>query len=191
MIDEFVDIDEKYRAILEALDRVGIGIDIIDRNYNVVFQNNILKERFGDSTGKNCYENYMKSNGPCDFCKIRTVMETNQVENIELTGADGRIYNLISAPLKNPDGKVDKVAEIILDITDQKESENQIKISEVKFRNLFEKSSNAIALTDSSGKITDVNFALEKLFGYSAEELINQNYMELPIYPEKTISQFP
>ncbi|MFX1277086.1 MAG: PAS domain S-box protein [Promethearchaeota archaeon] len=77
---------------------------------------------------------------------------------------------------------------IFQDITEKKQIENKLKISEEKYRNIFEKSSNAIVLLDLTGKIIDCNFATERMFGYSLDELIGQNYLDLPISSESTIS---
>ena len=49
----------KLKAIVDGLALTGIGIDIVGTDYKVHFQNQVLQERFGDLTGKLCYENYM------------------------------------------------------------------------------------------------------------------------------------
>ena len=51
--------DEKYQSLIDGLTHVGIGIDIVNKDYEVLFQNQILKERFGDCVGKNCFRSYM------------------------------------------------------------------------------------------------------------------------------------
>jgi len=78
---------------------------------------------------------------------------------------------------------------VILDITEKKEAEQALKESEEKYRNLFEKSPNAIALLDFTGKIIDCNLATEKTFGYSIEDLKGRNYLELPFYSESMINK--
>src|SRR5579864_415360 len=42
------------------------------------------------------------------------------------------------------------------------------------FEKLFEASPDAIAVTDSQGRITSVNSQLERLFGYGREQLVGQ-----------------
>ncbi len=113
--------EEKYRSLIEGLNMVDIGIDIVDQDYSVLFQNKVLKERFGDITNKLCYENYMDFKEPCEFCPMIPAIKNNKIKSVELIAGDGRDYKLISAPYPNPDGTIDKAVEVVLDITEQKE----------------------------------------------------------------------
>ncbi|MBD3254121.1 MAG: PAS domain S-box protein [Candidatus Lokiarchaeota archaeon] len=58
-------------------------------------------------------------------------------------------------------------------------TEKALKISEEKFRFLFENSPCAIILMDINGRIRDVNPALEEMLKCQKEELINKTYSEL------------
>ncbi|MCJ7577825.1 MAG: PAS domain S-box protein, partial [candidate division Zixibacteria bacterium] len=118
---------DRLQALMEGLARTGVGIDVVGIDYNVVFQNLVLRERFGDLTGKFCYENYMGLKEPCDFCPMIKAIKNNKVETVELKGTDGRNYELISAPFPNPDGAIDKVVEVVMDITDRKRAEEEIQ----------------------------------------------------------------
>ncbi|MCK4287529.1 MAG: PAS domain-containing protein, partial [Candidatus Lokiarchaeota archaeon] len=121
--------DEKYQSLIDGLTHVGIGIDIVNKDYEVLFQNQILKERFGDCRGKNCYRSYMGLEKPCEFCPMEEALKYNRVERIELVAADGRSYELISAPFPNQEGLINKVAEVVIDITDRKQTEKKLKES--------------------------------------------------------------
>ncbi len=138
--------EERYRSLIEGLNLVGIGIDIVDRDYNVLFQNNVLKERFGNIANKLCYEKYMDLKEPCEFCPMIKAIKNNQVESEELIAGDGRNYKLISAPYPNRDGTIDKAVEVVLDISEQKGMEKEFKESEEKFRNITEQSLMGIAI---------------------------------------------
>jgi PAS domain S-box-containing protein len=72
---------------------------------------------------------------------------------------------------------------IVLDITDRKTIELQLKDSEQKFRNIFEFSPIAIAIRDpEDGRLLDVNNAWQNLFGFSRKELIGKSVKDLGIY---------
>ncbi|UCC21069.1 MAG: PAS domain S-box protein [Promethearchaeota archaeon] len=79
---------------------------------------------------------------------------------------------------------------IIQDITGKKNAEKKIKDSEIKYRHLFESSPYSIMLIDRKGKIIDCNPATEKLFKRRIVDLINKNFLEVSIKPEKALPLF-
>lgn len=118
--------ENKLKSLMGGLTKTEIGVDIIGIDYKVVFQNQILKEKFGDLTDELCYEKYMGQEKPCEFCPMIKAVKNNKMEMVELTGVDGKNYELISAPLTNPDGSVDRAIEIVRDITERKKAERRI-----------------------------------------------------------------
>lgn len=117
---------DKLQTLMEGLSATKIGMDIVGIDYIIHSQNSVLKERFGDITGKLCYKEYMDKDEPCGFCPMQKAIKNNRAERIELTGRDGRDYELISAPLYSYNGKIDKMVEIVKDITIQKQQEREI-----------------------------------------------------------------
>jgi PAS domain S-box-containing protein len=60
----------------------------------------------------------------------------------------------------------------------------ELKASETKFRSIFENSHDVIYVSDREGNLIDINKSAENLFGYSHEELLAMNTIEL--YNDKT-----
>lgn len=58
-----------------------------------------------------------------------------------------------------------------IDVTEHKQAEASLRISEDKYRTLFEESKDAIYLTSPNGKLLEANAAFLNLFGYSAGEI--------------------
>jgi PAS domain S-box-containing protein len=79
---------------------------------------------------------------------------------------------------------------IIRDITEKKNTEQKIKDSETKYRHLFENSPYSIILINRKGVIIDCNSATEKLFNRKIESLINKNFLNVGIKPEKALPLF-
>lgn len=74
------------------------------------------------------------------------------------------------------------------DISDKKKSEQALELQKTYFRKLFENSPEAICIIDNEDRFIDVNYAFQKLFGYSKDELINQ-YINDCIVQTKSINE--
>lgn len=71
----------------------------------------------------------------------------------------------------------------VQDITEQKRSEEALRRSESRFRDLFEQLSDGVFVADLSGRYTDVNAAGCRMLGYAREEIVGKSIMDL-IPPE-------
>jgi len=118
---------DRLKSLMDGLSGAGIGIDVVGTDYRVLLQNEALKQRFGDLTGKLCYEGYTGLDKPCEGCPMKVATKTRRVESMELTGRDGRLYQVFSAPLTNPDGSVDKAIEVVVDITGHKLAQERLR----------------------------------------------------------------
>ena len=85
--------------------------------------------------------------------------------------------------IKDGEGRVLRVVVVSHDITERRRSEEALRASEEKLRNLYEMSSLGIALTDMKGRYIEFNEAFRRICGYSAEELKALDYWALT--PEK------
>ena len=170
---------DKLQYLMGGLAHAEIGIDIVGIDYAVLYENEFLKERFGKFTGRLCYEKYMGLEEPCDFCPMIKAVKNNKVESVELSGHDGRNYEVRSVPLPNPDGTVDKAIEVIRDVTVRKRGEEALRQSEEKYRSILENMEEGYYEVDLAGNTTFFNDALCKLFGYSRDEMLGKNNREL------------
>ena len=73
---------------------------------------------------------------------------------------------------------------ILRDVTDEQATANALRESEVRFRDLFDKSPVALALT-SGTSVTTVNSRWQTLFGYSHSQVENLNDWWCLAYPEE------
>ena len=68
----------------------------------------------------------------------------------------------------------------IEDITERKQSEEAVKISETHYRRLFETAQDGILILDAeTGKISDVNPFLIKMLGYSHDHFLGRRLWEI------------
>ena len=76
---------------------------------------------------------------------------------------------------------------IINDITERKQLEDELKISEERFRKLFEGHSAIMLLMDPIGTIIDANHAASDFYGWSHEELLTMRIQQINILPPEEV----
>ena len=124
------------------------------------------------------------------------------VQNYKKT--EGNFVVISARPLKNPAGKITGAVTVFHDITERKNSENEIKKlneeleqkvtertaqlaeaietlrkSEEKYREIVENISDVVHTSDYKGYFTYINPACKKLTGYTQDELIGKHFSEL------------
>lgn len=86
--------------------------------------------------------------------------------------------------IKDDSGNVICREGIMLDITVRKQTEEALKQSEERFRNLFENANDIIYVHDLQGNYISMNLAAERIFGYTREEALKLNMSDIAV-PEQ------
>ncbi len=174
------------RDRLETVTRnIGAGLAIISKDYHTLWANDVLKQMFGDVECKICYSTYNQRNEMCPRCGVREIFETGKDKVVhEQVGkdVDGKtVWSEITAtPIKDKDGNITSVLELVVPITDRKQLEEAIKENQERLKNIFAASPDAITVSDSNGNIIECNQATLDMLGFSSkEELIGKNGYEL------------
>lgn len=81
------------------------------------------------------------------------------------------------------------VAELEQSLEKSRESEYELKLSEEKFRLLFQNASDEIIHIDRRGSIIDVNETIEDITGYTREEVLGRNLEEFDITPPGSVDR--
>jgi PAS domain S-box-containing protein len=89
------------------------------------------------------------------------------------------------APILNESNEVEFLVFSLLDVTERKKAEEALRLADVYNRSLLEASLDPLMTIDAGGKITDINFATEKVTGRSREELIGTDFSHYFTEPDK------
>jgi PAS domain S-box-containing protein len=187
--------DEKYQSFFQNVTEYVVAIN---RNFEIVMANDLFKERFGGQPKGFCYQTWKKSDYKCRNCIVERTFQDGKSHQREETVVmkDGKKAQMLlrTTPVKVANDRVTYVLETAVDITGnrnlQKELSqltgnleqvisdrmNSLKQSEEKYRTIFERSGDAMMLTDPKGAVLEVNQAGIDILGFSKrEELLEVN----------------
>lgn len=108
-----------------------------------------------------------------------------QIYNSQVQFADGQHHDVIlhEATYEDAAGNLAGLVGMILDITDRKQAEEALKKSEEQYRVLVDGVNDAIFTVDSKGVFTYISPAIERIAGYTAEEIIGTRLSHI-VHPE-------
>ena len=110
---------------LEVIDKIEIGLFVVDDDFTVRYMNNTMKKWFGNHTNKICYSSVAGLSEPCPYCKLHDVVVENKKVEYNPTTADGRSFEIVATSVINADGKTSKM-EVIRDVTAQKQANDHL-----------------------------------------------------------------
>ena len=95
-----------------------------------------------------------------------------QVQEMQLDHADGsrRSMMLYQAAHHSPDGQRDGIVGILLDVTQLKNAQDQLRLA----AKVFENSREAIVITDAENRIVSINRSFSDITGYESNEVIGR-----------------
>ncbi len=154
---------------------VGAGLVLISKDYHVVWANAHIKRYRGDVEGKLCYTVLNDLDAPCSDCGVTKIFagQTDiDIHDYTSTTVDGKPYwvEIVATPIKDEKGQIIAAAEIAVDITERKKTEEAIKLSERRWATTLSSIGDAVITTDREGKITFMNPVAEALTGWSKTE---------------------
>jgi len=137
--------------------------DFLDEQSSTYASTVVLPEFMGTGVCTDIPYTFVKKNGECISTLLSAIAER-----------DGT-------------GKVVRSLAVIVDITERKRTEQALRESEERYRQLFNAESDAIFLIDNeTGRILMANAAAAALYGFSEEELLAKKNSDLSAEPSET-----
>jgi len=175
--------EQLYRSFAKNIPETGVlifdhdlryiladGPQLSARNWTTeMFEGKTVFEVFPDALGEIWAEHYRKA-------------LSGETQNRLDTNADG-YFSTTVLPIRDEAGTIFAGMVIWQDIAGRIESEEKLRESEARYRELFENASDIIYVLDLDGNYTSINKAGEAVFGYSREEALGMNFSQI-IDPE-------
>ncbi|RKD25549.1 hypothetical protein BEP19_00985 [Ammoniphilus oxalaticus] len=79
------------------------------------------------------------------------------------------------SPIRDAKGNVVGISGVCRDVTSRKTMEKQARAAQAQLESFIDNHSDAVIISSENGQIIRVNRAFERLFGWTAEEVINQH----------------
>jgi len=187
--------EARFTAILDAFPGM---LNVVDSNYNIISASKNLVERtehrsLKDVIGGKCYRFWKQRDTICPECEVTTVLDTGKpytrhctLEEAKLTGMYSDAY---IAPIRDSNGKIIGAVKIMLDVSGRLKTEEKLKTSEKKFRQISENTPASVyqfkMSHDKSFSFPYVSKRILGIMGVSAQEVMRDasNLINL-VHPE-------
>ncbi len=119
---------EEKNKLETVFSTLGDGLTILDRNFRIVYQNELQRKRHGLQTGQPCHLIYCNRPSPCADCPLARSFADGGVHRIEKeeNSREGQRHFEISAgPLRDSSGQIIGGFEIVRDVTQHKRLQAQ------------------------------------------------------------------
>jgi PAS domain S-box-containing protein len=184
-IDEMRQAKDELQAIFDA---TGVGISIIDSNFTIQRCNEKQRELLVDPnltvlSGRHCYDIYCARDAPGLDCPALDTFTTGQPGIVREMKKKDKYFQVVTSPYaKGSDGKVTKVIEVSLDITEKKKAETAEEeqrehylTEKAKLATVIESLSEGLLVLDNDGQVVACNRAAAEITGHPEAELLGKH----------------
>jgi len=162
----------KLQSVINAMED---GFSIMDRDYNITYQNETSKRIWGEHKGEKCYRIYESREKLCERCPVEKAFKDGKSHTTErrTTTPSGEviIWENTANPIKNARGEIISCLEIGRNVTDSKKQEQALADELAQRRLLIDKSLDGIVVLDEDAGVVDANQCFADMLGYTLEEV--------------------
>lgn len=171
---------EDARSLRQILDQLPDGLMTMDKKGRITYFNAAAERITGlaarEAIGMHCREIFKTTTCETECTPSKAAQSGKNLYDREfrVTRLDGQTISIISSisVLKDHHGQVIGGMEVFKDISERKILENNLRISESKYRRIFESSKDMIFISSREGKFIDVNQAGVEMLGYENKQAL-------------------
>jgi PAS domain S-box-containing protein len=174
---------ETNKAFLDALlEAMPLPVFYKDRDGRYLGMNKAFEDFFGQTReqlkGKTAFDIAPKDLATTYQQKDEELFESAGIQIYEsrVSNASGQMRDVVfhKAAIADADGRATSLVGAIMDITDRKRAQEQLKKSEAQYRLIADNSADIISIQDKELNFTYVSPSVERIRGYTAEECYRQ-----------------
>jgi two-component system CheB/CheR fusion protein len=116
---------------------------------------------------------------------VQAVLNTLVHKEADVQTKAGKWYKLRIQPYRTSENVIEGAVITFADITEMKRAKDELAVSEIRFRRLFETAKEGILILNAeTGMITSVNPFLINLLGYSEEQVVKKAIWDLGFFKD-------
>jgi PAS domain S-box-containing protein len=180
------DLQRLHERVITSIYEGIVIADATQPDMPVIYVNPAFERLTGytatEVLGRNCRFLYKEEKNQPALLEIRAALAKGRncqviLRNYRKDGSS--FWNQLSlSPLYDTRGKLTHFVGIQTDITPQKQAEEDLRISEERYRRIVDTAQEGIWLLDADVKTTFVNQSLAEMLGYRIEELLGHSLFE-------------
>jgi two-component system NtrC family sensor kinase len=171
------------------LDSLPYRIMVVNNDMTINMVNQTFLRNMGlsyeDVLGKHCYEVRYGLNRPCGECDKPCYLEEvkkqrrtiSTIHDICGEGGEERFEVITVSPILDDQGEIVNILEASRDVTERIKLEREVQKSQVFLQNVIQSAADGIVVVDTKGGVLLFNEGMERLTGYTAEEIMEWGHL--------------
>jgi len=156
----------KLQSVIGAMED---GLNIMDKDYNITYQNELPRKLYGDRLGEKCYRVYAGEEEVCDGCPVKKAFKdgkshTSEKKILALSG-EVTFWETTANPVRDAGGNIVSCLEIARNITERKQAEEKLQAEKNKLQSVVDAIEYGITIQDRDYNIIYQNEQAKKPFG--------------------------
>ncbi len=191
--DALIQVKEARDEWEDSFNTINEAITIHDKDFNIIKANKaaetLLELPVLNITRQKCFESYHGTDCPPDRCPSCETLRTGIPSVTEIYEPHIKKYIEIKALPRFDNAKnIIGIVHVVKDITERKDSEEEVKRIQNLTNNILEKAPFGIYVVNREGRIEYVNPAMLEMSGGDYDQFIGANAFEHPPYKEIGLS---